>query len=144
MLVDPPYDVYPELEPMLHVLSDDALLVVGRGARTLSRSSSRPLAGTARQADPLRSDHGDLLRTTGDLRLVDVIGRAAAIFDRVVVGVVGNRSTSALFSLEERVEFLKEALAIMSLEVESSRSSWRVRRQVGGKATSEGLRVISD
>src|SRR5207244_4633818 len=44
---------------------------------------------------------------------VDVITRAAAIFDRVVVGVVRSpqHQRGTLFSVEERVEFLREALA---------------------------------
>ena len=42
---------------------------------------------------------------------VDVISRASAIFDRVVVGVVGSpRHKTPLFSLDERVEFLQEAV----------------------------------
>ena len=43
---------------------------------------------------------------------IDVIGRAADIFDRVVVGVVGSPThKEPMFSLEERVGFLREALA---------------------------------
>ena len=42
---------------------------------------------------------------------VDVITRAAQIFDRVVVGVVGNpHHKTPMFAVEERVEFLEEAL----------------------------------
>ena len=42
---------------------------------------------------------------------VDVIGRAAAIFDRLVVGVVASpRHKEPMFTLDERVEFLREAL----------------------------------
>ena len=42
---------------------------------------------------------------------VDVIGRAASIFDRVVVGVVGApQHKTPMFSLDERVAFLREAL----------------------------------
>ena len=41
---------------------------------------------------------------------VDVIGRAAGIFDRVVVGVVGKpQHKDPLFSLDERVGFLRDA-----------------------------------
>src|SRR5207247_3565349 len=43
---------------------------------------------------------------------VDVITRAAGIFDRVVVGVVGNPHHKApMFALEERVAFLEQALS---------------------------------
>jgi pantetheine-phosphate adenylyltransferase len=42
---------------------------------------------------------------------VDVIARAARIFDRVVVGVVGNpHHKTPLFEVAERVELLKDAL----------------------------------
>ena len=42
---------------------------------------------------------------------VDVIQRAAGIFDRVVVGVVGTPShKEPMFSVDERVAFLREAL----------------------------------
>ena len=41
---------------------------------------------------------------------VDVIRRCARLFDRVVVGVVINPSKRALFTLEERVGFLQDAL----------------------------------
>ena len=43
---------------------------------------------------------------------VDVIERSAAIFDRIVVGVVGTpRHKTPMFTLDERVGFLREALA---------------------------------
>ena len=43
---------------------------------------------------------------------VDVLTRAAGIFDRVVVGVVGSpRHKEPMFAVEERVEFLRDALA---------------------------------
>ena len=50
---------------------------------------------------------------------VDVISRAARIFDRVVVGVVGNpHHKEPMFPVEERVGFLVEALAgIPNVEV---------------------------
>ena len=48
---------------------------------------------------------------------VDVISRAARIFDRVVVGVVDNpRHKSPMFTVPERVEFLNEAL-IAAIEI---------------------------
>ncbi|MDF1594698.1 MAG: pantetheine-phosphate adenylyltransferase [Acidimicrobiia bacterium] len=39
---------------------------------------------------------------------VDVIRRALAIFDEVVVGVIGNPSKNSMFSSEERVHLLQE------------------------------------
>jgi pantetheine-phosphate adenylyltransferase len=78
---------------------------------------------------------------------VDVIERAAAIFDRVVVGVVGApRHKEPLFSLEERVEFLTEALGHLdSVEVEVfSELVVDFARRWNAKAIVKGLRVISD
>jgi pantetheine-phosphate adenylyltransferase len=78
---------------------------------------------------------------------VDVIGRAAAIFDRVVVGVVGNpQHKSPLFSLEERVAFLEEALGgLANVEVDVfSELVVEFARKWEAKVIVKGLRVISD
>jgi pantetheine-phosphate adenylyltransferase len=78
---------------------------------------------------------------------IDVIGRAAGIFDRVVVGVVGNPThKTPMFSLEERVEFLKEALAdIKNVEVDVfSELVVEFARRWKAKVIVKGLRVISD
>jgi pantetheine-phosphate adenylyltransferase len=78
---------------------------------------------------------------------VDVIGRAAAIFDRVVVGVVGDpRHKKTLFTLDERVGFLREALAEHdNVEVDVfSELVVEFARRWQAKAIVKGLRVISD
>jgi len=78
---------------------------------------------------------------------VDVIGRAAAIFDRVVVGVVGSpRHKETLFTLDERVEFLRAALADLdNVEVDVfSELVVEFARRWQAKAIVKGLRVISD
>ena len=78
---------------------------------------------------------------------VDVIERAAAIFDRVVVGVVGSpRHKEPLFSLEERVAFLEEALGhLENVEVDVfSELVVDFARRWNAKAIVKGLRVISD
>ena len=78
---------------------------------------------------------------------VDVISRAASIFDRVVVGVVGSpRHKTPLFSLEERVEFLQEAVADLdNVEVDVfSELVVEFARRWQAKAIVKGLRVISD
>src|SRR6478609_3534997 len=51
---------------------------------------------------------------------VDVISRAARIFDRVVVGVVGNpHHKTPLFEVSERVELLRDALgSVPNVEVD--------------------------
>jgi pantetheine-phosphate adenylyltransferase len=78
---------------------------------------------------------------------VDVITRAAGIFDRVVVGVVGNPHHKApTFSLEERVGFLREALADLdNVEVDVfSELVVEFARKWDAKVIVKGLRVISD
>jgi pantetheine-phosphate adenylyltransferase len=78
---------------------------------------------------------------------VDVITRAAGIFDRLVVGVVGEpRHKKPLFALEERVEFLRDALgALENVEVEVfSELVVDFARRWDAKVIVKGLRVISD
>jgi pantetheine-phosphate adenylyltransferase len=78
---------------------------------------------------------------------VDVITRASAIFDRVVVGVVGTpQHKTPLFDLDERVGFLREALAELdNVEVDVfSELVVEFARRWDAKAIVKGLRVISD
>jgi pantetheine-phosphate adenylyltransferase len=78
---------------------------------------------------------------------VDVISRASAIFDRVVVGVVAApRHKTPLFSLDERVDFLKGALGeLENVEVDVfSELVVEFARRWQAKAIVKGLRVISD
>jgi pantetheine-phosphate adenylyltransferase len=78
---------------------------------------------------------------------VDVIRRAAAIFDRVVVGVVGNPQHKApMFTLEERVDFLRETLGgIENVEVDVfSELVVDFAHKWEAKVIVKGLRVISD
>jgi len=78
---------------------------------------------------------------------VDVITRAAGIFDRVVVGVVGSPThKTPMFSLEERVAFLEEALAgLENVEVDVfSELVVDFARKWDAKVIVKGLRVISD
>lgn len=49
---------------------------------------------------------------------VDLVGRAAHLFDHVVVAIAENKKKSPLFSLEERVELSREVLShIPNIEV---------------------------
>ncbi len=78
---------------------------------------------------------------------VDVITRAAGIFDRVVVGVVGNpRHKQPMFAIEERVEFLQEALAqLPNVEIDVFKELVvEFARRWEAKAIVKGLRVLSD
>ena len=78
---------------------------------------------------------------------VDVITRAARIFDRVVVGVVGNpHHKTPLFGVEERCGFLEDALVdITNVEVAVfSELVVDFARQWDAKVIVKGLRVVSD
>ncbi len=79
---------------------------------------------------------------------VDVISRAARIFDRVVIGVVGNpHHKSPMFTVEERVVFLQDALADVGQNVEIDIFSELVvdfARRWGATVIVKGLRVVSD
>jgi pantetheine-phosphate adenylyltransferase len=79
---------------------------------------------------------------------VDVITRAARVFDRVVVGVVNNpHHKSPMFGVSERVGFLQEALAGLADNVEVDVFSELVvdfARRWNARAIVKGLRVVSD
>ena len=78
---------------------------------------------------------------------VDVITRAAGIFDRVVVGVVGNpHHKKPMFTTEERIDFLRFALAqLENVEIDVFRELVvEFARKWEAKAIVKGLRVISD
>jgi pantetheine-phosphate adenylyltransferase len=79
---------------------------------------------------------------------VDVITRAAGIFDRVVVGVVGNpHHKTPMFEVPERVDFLKKALTEAGDNVEVDVFSELVvdfARRWDAKVIVKGLRVVSD
>jgi pantetheine-phosphate adenylyltransferase len=78
---------------------------------------------------------------------VDVIRRAAGIFDRVVVGVVGApQHKQPMFSVEERVDFLRQALVgIENVDVDVFKELVvEFARKWDAKVIVKGLRVISD
>jgi pantetheine-phosphate adenylyltransferase len=80
---------------------------------------------------------------------VDVIRRAAEIFDRVVVGVVRDPThKGTMFTVDERVAFLEEALGetnVANVEVDVfSELVVEFARKHGATTMVKGLRVISD
>ena len=78
---------------------------------------------------------------------LDVITRAAGIFDRVVVGVVRDpHHKSTMFPVEERVGFLKDVLAgLENVEVDVFKELVvDFARKWDAKVIVKGLRVISD
>jgi pantetheine-phosphate adenylyltransferase len=79
---------------------------------------------------------------------VDVIARAAEIFDEVVVAVVNHpvRRGSTLFTAEERIEFIEDATADLPNVRAATFDTLIVdfAREIGAKTIVKGLRAISD
>ena len=79
---------------------------------------------------------------------LDVIRRAAGLYDEVVVAVVNRsvRKDHALFGIEERMAFIEHAIADLETVRAEPFSTLVVEfaRRVGAKAIVKGLRAISD
>jgi len=84
--------------------------------------------------DPVTNGHYDLVR------------RAAAIFDRVVVAVAANPGKAPLFTLSERVELAREVLAdLKNVEITGYVGlTVDFARQHKLKVVVRGLRAVSD
>ena len=160
VLVDPPYGMLTEIQPRLarHL---PPLARSGRPRRGRDRRAHRARAAAARAHEPqVRPDARHALRGAAVITAiapgsydpvtnghVDVITRAAGIFDRVVVGVVGTpQHKEPMFAVEERVEFLRDALSgLGNVEIDVFRELVvDFARRWDAKAIVKGLRVISD
>ena len=79
---------------------------------------------------------------------LDIIGRAASVFDQVVVGVVNQpvRKQKTVFTAEERVAFIQAEVAELgNVQVETfSTLLVDFAREHGARAIVKGLRAISD
>jgi pantetheine-phosphate adenylyltransferase len=79
---------------------------------------------------------------------LDVITRAARVFDKVVVGVVNNpvRKQTTLFTAEERKQFIEEATAELGNVEVGVMTNLLVEfaRENNATAIIKGLRAISD
>ena len=78
---------------------------------------------------------------------LDVIDRAAKLFDEVVVAVAINSQKQPLFTAEERLEFLRETTAAYGTRVRLARLDGLLvdfARQTGSVAIIRGLRAVSD
>ena len=99
-------------------------------------TESRSTAVVPGSYDPVTNGH------------LDVIRRAANLYDEVVVAVVNRsvRKSGALFGIDERVGFITGALAgVEGIRVEPfSTLVVDFARSVGARAIVKGLRAISD
>jgi pantetheine-phosphate adenylyltransferase len=78
---------------------------------------------------------------------VDVISRASALYDEVVVAVLHNDAKAGTFSVEERIKLLETALEGMSnvrIEAFAGRLLVDVCRDAGAQAIVKGLRGDTD
>ena len=77
---------------------------------------------------------------------LDILERATLIFDHVVVAVLENTRKAALFSVDERVELIRESVNGNSRVEVSTFSGLTVEcaRSVGATAIVRGLRATSD
>jgi len=99
-------------------------------------STSNRVAVCPGSYDPITNGH------------VDVITRVAALFDEVIVAVVSNsvRKASTLFSIDERIAFIREATSSLAgIRVEPfDMLTVEFARRMGAKTIVKGLRAISD
>jgi len=77
---------------------------------------------------------------------LDLINRAVNIFDHVIVAVAVNDAKIGLFTIEERVEMLKEMVAgIPRVSIDHFKSlTVQFAKEKGAVALIRGLRVVSD
>jgi pantetheine-phosphate adenylyltransferase len=77
---------------------------------------------------------------------VDIAERAAALFDRLIVAVYAHPKKRVMFSLEERVEMVSEALGhLPRVEVRSFEGLVvDMARRTGASVLIRGLRAVSD
>ncbi len=76
----------------------------------------------------------------------DIVGRAAVLFDKVIVAVAANPGKSPAFSLDERVRLAREVLSnherVEVIEFDSLLVNFA--RQCGASVILRGLRAVSD
>ncbi|MCQ2958065.1 MAG: pantetheine-phosphate adenylyltransferase [Candidatus Gastranaerophilales bacterium] len=77
---------------------------------------------------------------------IDVLNKAAKIFDKVIIAVSINYSKKSMFSIEERVDMIKKSIeGFDNVEVDSfSGLTAKYAKEKGAKAIIRGLRAISD
>jgi pantetheine-phosphate adenylyltransferase len=77
---------------------------------------------------------------------MDIIERAAGLFGRLIVGIYENPAKQPLFSLEQRVELVSEAVTgLSSVQVKAFKGlTVDFIRLIGGRVMIRGLRANSD
>jgi pantetheine-phosphate adenylyltransferase len=77
---------------------------------------------------------------------LDIVGRSSRLFDEVIIGVLINQHKTGLFTIEERIEMLREATAVYgNVRVESFRGLLvDFCRAQHAAVVVKGLRAVSD
>lgn len=77
---------------------------------------------------------------------LDILTRASKLFDKIIVGVAVDSDKDTLFNIEERVSFIKDAVAgLDNVEVESFNGLlMHFTESKGAKVIIRGLRAVSD
>ena len=77
---------------------------------------------------------------------LDIVGRASRLFDEVIIGVLINQSKTGLFTIDERLEMLREATAGYGNVRVASFHGLLVDfcRSQGAAVVIKGLRAVSD
>ncbi|MBQ4568447.1 MAG: pantetheine-phosphate adenylyltransferase [Ruminococcus sp.] len=77
---------------------------------------------------------------------LDIISRASGLFDKVIVAVLCNMDKNPSFTVQERIEFLKEVTAqYPNVEIDSfSGLLVDYAKEKGAVAVVKGLRAVSD
>ena len=77
---------------------------------------------------------------------IDLIQRGAKLFDRLTVAILNNPVKDPLFTVEERVEMLRESTAALSSVSVATFDGLMVEfaRKQGASAVLRGIRAISD
>ena len=166
VLVDPPYAMLARFLPRLAshlpaVLAENGLVVVESDSREepdlpLPHADEPPLrlvpghrlrGATMSESQPGHRASARAATTRSRTATWTSSGARPEIFERVVVGVVRDPQHKAtLFSVDERVAFLREALAdVPNVEVEVfSDLVVEFARRFGARTMVKGLRAISD
>lgn len=76
---------------------------------------------------------------------IDIIERAADLFDKVIVLVMTNSEKHAMFSTNERVELLKKCVKKENVEIDTYNGLLvNYAKKTGAVAIVKGLRAVSD
>jgi pantetheine-phosphate adenylyltransferase len=77
---------------------------------------------------------------------IDLIQRSAALFDHVVVAILGNAEKTPLFSVEERIDMLEESIRDLRNVSVASFEGLLVDfvEEIGASVIVRGIRAVSD